>query len=249
MSGPQPKTKAQEVSEILAKHMHKKHLSEFIYTRCKKLLLSENGGNIDVNNAVLLCFVELYGGDVKKAYGLACELLSKSQNIGILRNIHPILVDLGDFKSASVVVEKILDFSQKTNSDFLSILPYRVELVLLLSGRIRNPIFHTDYSLRVVPQILTMVDIMELLDLNEKNLLVISDIINKTLLRFNQRIYKMKYSTIDEELLVLFYLDAEFKELQEINAEIFKESYKVGVHADLEKISCYCVPYEGNADE
>lgn len=248
MSGPQPKTKAQEVSEILAKHKHKKYLSEFTHAKCRRLLLGDVSNKLSEHNEMLLCFVDLYGGDVRNAHSLAYGLLNKTQNISIMRNIHPILVDLGDFKSAAIAVERILSFCQKSNSDFLNILPYRIDLTIFLSGRADDPVFNSSYFQGICPDILAMVEVMDLFDLNGNNLILISDIVNKALLKFNQRIYEMRYSTADEELLIMFYLDAEFSDLQRINAEIFEESYKIGIHEDLAKISCYCVPYEGASE-
>ncbi|MDR8300247.1 hypothetical protein FPK64_21705, partial [Acinetobacter baumannii] len=82
-----------------------------------------------------------------------------------------------------------------------------------------------------------LADINDRLDISENDFKKISSIIKNTVLKNNARVLNHDYSFIDEEFLLLIYINKPVKEIMKINEEIIELCFKEGLLTAFNKIS------------
>ncbi|MEF3811311.1 hypothetical protein NCU84_19010, partial [Acinetobacter baumannii] len=97
-------------------------------------------------------------------------------------------------------------------------------------------------------EFLQIFEIKNKLDIDSRVLKHIGSILYKCFNSRNVRCRKYEYSFIDDEFLILLYVDRSFDEIDAMNSEIFSKCYDEGLIDELNKLSYFIIPYEVGVD-
>ncbi|WP_433846895.1 hypothetical protein [Acinetobacter proteolyticus] len=247
MKKPVPKTKLDELGELINSFKPNIVLSEFNYARCLKLLDSSKAISPKDKWHVMKGMVELGANRISSANEAAYYVLENSTNFSNLRNAMYILNHTFDLNGVCKTVDKIVGLIELLKIDPKGILPRDLGLAFLLNGELwlESSSFYSDaVSVNSHKYNYIFKDINEDLGVTEFEFKNILKIIKDRVFAHNLRILFFDYSYLDEEFLLLIYINRTIDEVIEINEEIVGECYKEGLLSAYNKISYTFVPYD-----
>lgn len=246
MKPPIPKTKMDELGLLINSFKPNEVLSEFNYARCMRLLdSSEQVAPKDLWH-VMKGLIELNANNLSAANDAAVYALEISNNFSCLRNSIYIFNQTFDHENSCKAVDKIVKLIEIQKMDPKGILPNDLGVGFLLNGELwgKDSSFYSESVVSNSPDYHNILaDINEQLDISEKDFKMISSIIKNTVLKNNARVLKSDYSFIEEEFLLLIYINRSIKEIIKINEEIIEACFKEGLLIPFNKISYTFVPY------
>ena len=247
MKRPVPKTKLDELGELVNNFGPNEVLSEFKYARCLRLLDSSKETTPKDLWTIMKGLVELSANNLKVANQSAQYVLANTNNLRLLRNSVYIFAHTFDMDNACKAIAKIVDLAELQKLEYKNLLPMDLGLEFLLNGEVGKPESYF-YSQAVKVNNLEYnqywQDINEELEISEQDFKNISLIIKKTVLEHNARCLILDYSYLEEEFLLLIYVDKPVEELIKINEEIFEECFHNDLLNSFNKISYTFVPYD-----
>ncbi|MBC70422.1 MULTISPECIES: hypothetical protein [unclassified Acinetobacter] len=247
MKRPVPKTKLDELGELVNNFEPNELLSEFKYARCLRLLDASKQATPKDLWSIMKGLVELSANNLKVANESAQYVLANTNNLRLLRNTIYIFAHTFDMENACKAIGKIVDLAELKKLDYKNLLPMDLGLEFLLNGEIGKPDSYF-YSQAVNVTNLEhneyWQDINEELEISEQDFKNISLIIKGAVLEHNARCLILDYSYLDEEFLLLIYVDKPIEEIIKINEEIFEECFRKDLLNAFNKISYTFVPYD-----
>lgn len=250
MLPPVPKTKSSEVTDIINSAVPTGALSEFQYFRCKRLLH-------DVKETVPLdwfllsnSIVEMYFDNPIVAHQLAQKVLEISNSVSVLSNLYFIFLSSVDFSRANENMDKIYSLCNKQNLPFESFIPVDFKpLTFFLNGVLSDDLDHyKKFNDEVFNEFIQFVEIKNKLEIDSGTLNYIGLIVFKCFKSRNVRCRKYEYSFVDDDFLIMLYVDRSFDEIDAMNSEIFSRCYDEGLIDELNKLSYFVIPYEVGVD-
>ncbi|HDV0693815.1 TPA: hypothetical protein RHI32_003599, partial [Acinetobacter baumannii] len=195
---------------------------------------------------VMKGLIELNANNLSEANEAALYVLKHSNNFSCLRNAIYIFNHTFDFDNVCKTTDKIVKLIELQKMDSKGILPRDLGLIFLLNGELwakdssfySEAVFNNSFDHHTV-----LADINDRLDISENDFKKISSIIKNTVLKNNARVLNHDYSFIDEEFLLLIYINKPVKEIMKINEEIIELCFKEGLLTAFNKISYTFVPY------
>lgn len=249
MKPPIPKTKYDELIEILADIDPLDGLGEFRYARCQRLLNSiENSILLDRAN-MIKSLLELYNQNLKGALALAHENYNISNNLQVLRNAGYVFQRAMAFDYVVAVTEKVIELCRKQNIDYIKSMPLDYEVNYFLAGDL--DIVDADaHSVESNVLFQYLKNIQTHLEISNTSLKSLVKVIHETMLESDAIFVANQYSYIDEEFLLIIFVKASPEHVLKLNQAIAKKCYDLGLIQELNKISYLFLPYDGeNKDE
>lgn len=236
-----PKTKADEVKEIINNTLSGDTLSEFNYVRCIRLLKEIELFTAQDQINMLRGILELYVGNLLKAKELALVNYEISNDFQVLRNAIFIFQQVMALDWVVKTMGKLSEISKKVNIDLKESLPPSYELSYFLSGNLG---LAEDYfkSKEMSTLLEDLRLIQESLEISDESLKGILQIVHKAVIDNNARYNFLEYSYIDEEFLLTIFLHNSQDEVSQLNAEVAKQCYQSGLLDELNKISYLFLP-------
>ncbi|MEZ2902973.1 hypothetical protein ACBQ24_09540 [Acinetobacter terrestris] len=238
-----PKTKADEVKEIINNTLSGDTLSEFNYVRCIRLLKEIELFTAQDQINMLRGILELYVGNLHKAKELALVNYEISNDFQVLRNAVFIFQQVMALDWVVKTMGRMSEISKKVNIDLKESLPPAYELSYFLSG---NLSLAEDYfkSKEMSTLLEDLRLIQESLEISNESLKDILQIVHKAVVDNNARYNFLEYSYIDEEFLLTIFLHNSHNEVSQLNAEVAKQCYQSGLLDELNKVSYLFLPSE-----
>ena len=236
-----PKTKADEIKEIISNIPPNNTLSEFNYVRCIRLLKEIEPFTAQDQINMLRGILELYVGNLHKAKELALVNYEISNDFQVLRNAVFIFQQVLALDWVVKTMGRMSEISKKVNIDLKESLPPAYELSYFLSG---NLSLAEDYfkSKEMSTLLEDLRLIQESLEISDESLKGILQIVHKAVIDNNARYNFLEYSYIDEEFLLTIFLHNSQDEVSQLNAEVAKQCYQSGLLDELNKISYLFLP-------
>lgn len=236
-----PKTKADEIKEIISNIPPNNTLSEFNYVRCIRLLKEIEPFTAQDQINMLRGILELYVGNLHKAKELALVNYEISNDFQVLRNAVFIFQQVMALDWVVKTMGRMSEISKKVNIDLKESLPPAYELSYFLSG---NLSLAEDYfkSKEMSTLLEDLRLIQESLEISDESLKGILQIVHKAVIDNNARYNFLEYSYIDEEFLLTIFLHNSQDEVSQLNAEVAKQCYQSGLLDELNKISYLFLP-------
>jgi hypothetical protein len=240
-----PKTKADEIKEIISNIPPNNTLSEFNYVRCIRLLKEIEPFTAQDQLNMLRGFLELYAGNLSKAKELALVNYEISNDFQVLRNTAYIFQQIMALDWVVKTMGRISGISKKMNIDLKESLPQSYGLSYFLSG---NLSLAEDYFKSKETSVLLedLQIIQKALEISDKSLRDISLIVHDSVVANSASYESLEYSYIDEEFLLTIFLHNSHDEVSRLNAEVANKCYQAGLLDELNKISYFFLPSEGN---
>ncbi|QDJ91881.1 hypothetical protein [Acinetobacter haemolyticus] len=247
MKRPVPKTKMDELGELVNNFEPNEILGEFKYARCLRLLDSSKRTTPKDLWAIMKGLVELSANNLLAANESAQYVLANTKNFKLLRNSIYIFAHTFDMENACKAIGKIVDLAELQKLEYKNLLPMDLGLEFLLNGEIGKPDSYF-YSQAVNVNNLEYneywQDIYEELDISEQEFKKISLLIKIIVFKHNARCLILDYSYLDEEFLLLIYVDKPVEEIIKINEELFEACFHNDLLNAFNKISYTFVPYD-----
>ncbi|MGV5004819.1 hypothetical protein ACVCFZ_05085 [Acinetobacter variabilis] len=245
MRPPIPKTKVDEIKEILNNANHDSLLSEFKYARCIRILADIQPFSSEDQVNMFRSIVELYAGNLLKAKKIALKNYEISNDLQVLRNAVFVFQNTMALDWVVRTMGKIANISRKLNIDFKESLPESYELSYFLSGNL--DLAHSYYESMEINTLLRDLEmIQKTLDISNESLKSILQVVHKVFINSKYRYNFLEYSYIEEEFLLTIYLFNSHEEVWQLNMEIADQCYQAGLLDELNKISYFFLPSEGN---
>lgn len=250
MSNPIPKTKQQEIYEILEKVGPHELLSEFAYGRCLRLLKSIETLTVQDEYQMLRAFVEHYYNNLAAANAYAEEMCNISTNLRVLRNADYIFRQNMNYPASVSVYNKIAHIGERLNMNIQDVIPSDIELPISLSGKSSLIGFNIDLlGNNLSAKVSHLQDIIEELDVSSEDLLKLINAIHSTVLELKARCISVEYSYIEDDFLVLIYVNKTFEDIYALNDMVFEKCYENKLTEVLKKVSYYFVPFSEDENE
>lgn len=250
MLPPVPKTKSSEVTDIINSAVPTGSISEFQYFRCKRLL--NDVKETEPLDWVLLSnsIIEMYFDNPVLAHQFAQEVLKISNSVSILSNLYFVFLSSVDFSSANENIDKIISLSSKQNLPLESFIPIDFKpITYFLDGILNDDLnYYKRFKKEDFNEFIQFFEIKNKLEIDSSVLKHIGSILFKCFNSRNVRCRKYEYSFIDDEFLILLYVDRSFDEIDVMNSEIFSRCYDEGLIDELNKLSYFIIPYEVGVD-
>lgn len=244
MKPPIPKTKYDELIEVIAGINPLKGLGEFGYARCQRLLSSiEKSISLDRAN-MIKSLLELHHKNPKGALALAHENYNISNNLQVLRNAGYVFQRTMAFDYVVAVTEKVIELCQKQKIDYIKSMPPDYEVNYFLAGDL--DIIEADaHSVESGVLFEYLKNIQIHLEISNASLKSLMKVIHETMLESDAIFVANQYSYIDEEFLLTILVKASPETVLKLNQEIAKKCYRLGLIEELNKISYLFLPYDG----
>ncbi|MDP7800240.1 hypothetical protein, partial [Acinetobacter baumannii] len=230
MFPPVPKTKSSEVTDIINSAVPTGSISEFQYFRCKRLLNDiKETEPLDwflLSNSI----IEMYFDNPVLAHQYAREVLKISNSVSILSNLYFVFLSSVDFSSANENIDKIISLCSKQNLPLESFIPIDFKpITYFLDGILNDDLnYYKRFKKEDFNEFIQFFEIKNKLEIDSRVLKHIGSILFKCFNSRNVRCRKYEYSFIDDEFLILLYVDRSFDEIDAMNSEIFSKCYDEG---------------------
>lgn len=241
MLPPVPKTKVDEIKDIISNTKLGDIISEFKYARCLRLLGDIQSFTAQDQLNMYKSIVELYAGNCREAKSLALKNLHESDDLHVLRNAIFIFQQVLALDLVVSAIEKIAKISNRLKIDPIEAIPSGYQLNFLLSGNLEKAnIYITSDELEGEVKHLRL--IQKTIGITDKALSEILQIVHGIIIENNIQCIYVEYSYVEEELLVTIHVNKSVEEISELNTVIVKACYRAGLLDDLNKISYMILP-------
>ncbi len=241
MLPPVPKTKVDEIKDIISNTKLGDIISEFKYARCLRLLGDIQSFTAQDQLNMYKSIVELYAGNCREAKSLALKNLNESDDPHVLRNAIFIFQQVLALDLVVSAIEKIAKISNRLKIDPIEAIPSGYQLNFLLSGNLEKAnVYITSDELEGEVKHLRL--IQKTIGITDKALLEILQIVHGIIIENNIQCVYVEYSYVEEELLVTIHVNKSVEEISELNTAIIKACYRAGLLDDLNKISYMVLP-------
>lgn len=241
MLPPIPKTKVDEIRDIIGNTKLGDVFSEFKYARCLRLLNDIQSFTPQDQLNMYKSIVELYVGNCYEAKLLALKNLEDSEDFQVLRNCAFIFQQVLALDLVVSAMEKIIETSNKLNMSPIETLPSGYELNYLLSGNLEKGEIYA-ISNNCGKEFEGFFRIRQAIEVSNKALSDVFQIVHSVIIESNIQCVYVEYSYVEEELLVTIHVNKSLEEISELNIKIAKNCYQAGLLDDLNKISYMVLP-------
>ena len=241
MPPPIPKTKVDEIREVINNAKLGDTLSEFKYTRCLRLLNDIQSFTAQDQLNMYRSIIELYVGNCREAKSLALINLADSENFQVLRNCAFIFQQVLALDLVVNTMEKIIEVSNRLNINPGETLPPGYELNYLLSGNLgKGEIYTRSNNLEKELQGFFM--IQQNIEISDEVLNEVLQIVHGVTIENNIQCTYVEYSYVEEELLITIHVNKSIEEISNLNTLIAKRCYQAGLLDELNKLSYMVLP-------
>lgn len=240
-----PKTKADEVVEIINNIKPSEGFSEFKYARCIRLLKEIELFTAKDQFNMMRSLVELNARNLHEAKTLAVKNYETSTDFQVLRNAAYVFQQTMALDWVVKTMEKISYISEKLNIDPKESLPASYELSYFLSGNLN--LAKNYYEKKEKNSLLEDLQlIQESLEISNDSLKMILKIVHDAVMANKVRYNSLEYNYIEGDFLLTIFLHNNHDEVSQLNAGVAKKCYQFGLLDELNKISYLFLPSEGS---
>jgi len=246
MPSPIPKTKVDEIRDVISNVKLGDTLSEFKYTRCLRLLNDIQSFTARDQLNMYRSIIELYVGNCREAKSLAVTNLAQSEDFQVLRNCAFIFQQVLALDLVVDTMEKIIEVSNRLNINPVETLPSGYELNYFLSGQLEKGEIYTR-SNNLEKEIEGFFMIRENIEISDKALNEVLQIVHGVTIENNIQCTYVEYSYVEEELLITIHVNKCIEEISNLNTLIAKRCYQAGLLGELNKLSYMVLPAKDTA--
>lgn len=241
MLPPIPKTKLDEIRDIISNAKLGDIFSEFKYARCLRLLNDMQPFTARDQLNMYKSIVELYTGNCSEAKSLALRNLEESEDFQVLRNCAFIFQQVLALDLVVSAIEKIIEVSGRLNINPRETLASGYQLNYLLSGSLeKGRIYFKIHDLEKAYEDFCM--IQQAIEITNEALNKVLQIAHGVIIENNTQCVYVEYSYVEEELLITIHVNKSMEEIFKLNIMIAKSCYQAGLLDDLNKISYMVLP-------
>ena len=237
MLPPVPKTKVDEIRDIISNAKLGDIFSEFKYTRCLRLLGDIQSFTAQDQLNMYKSIVELYAGNCREAKSLALKNLHESEDFQVLRNCAFIFQQVLALDLVVSAIEKIYQISARLKINPKETLPLGYQLNFFLSGNLGKSEIYT-----VGGEFDHYHWIQKNIEITDKALLEVLQVVHGVIIENNIQCIYVEYSYFEEDLFISIHVNKSLEEISHINTLIAKRCYQAGLLEDLNKISYMVLP-------
>ncbi|GEM_PF-6073572 len=246
MTNPKPKTKYEEMADFINGLMPNEVLSEFKYARARKILKSLENIIPEDEYLIFDAIIEVFNNNLLGAYEKAQQASVVSEKILVLDNVLYVYEKVFSLYDSVQVLNKKAVIGKKLGKSLKESVVDDVELVLTISGKIKEIEFEIEeLSEHQKINIKRLQTSLNALDMHNEDLYALMKIIHNLLILKNTRCLYTEYCGLQEDLLILIYVDAPIEHIALLNDLLFEECYCKDLLEPLNKISYSFVPFEG----
>ena len=237
MLPPVPKTRVDEIKDIIGNAKLGDILSEFKYARCLRLLGDIQSFTTQDQLNMYKSIVELYAGNCREAKSLALKNLHESEDFQVLRNCAFIFQQVLALDLVVSAIEKIYQISARLGINPKETLPSGYQLNFFLSGNLEKSEIYT-----VGGEFDHYHWIQQNIEITDKALFDVLQVVHGVIIENNIQSIYVEYSYFEEELFISMHVNKSLEEISYINTLIAKRCYQAGLLEDLNKISYMVLP-------
>lgn len=241
MLPPIPKTKVDEIRDIIGNAKLGDIFSEFKYARCLRLLNDIQSFTAQDQLNMYKSIVELYTGNCYEAKSLALKNLEESEDFQVLRNCAFIFQQVFALDLVVSAMEKIIEVSGRLSINPRETLASGYQLNYFLSGSLeKGGIYFISSDSEEEYKNFCM--IQQAIKITNKALNEVLQIVHGVIIESNAQCVYVEYSYVEEELLITIHVNKSMEEISKLNITIAKSCYQAGFLDDLNKISYMVLP-------
>lgn len=243
MLPPIPKTKVDEVKDVINSTAPGIILSEFKYARCIRLLNDIHSFTPKDQVNMLKSIIELYAGNCGEAKILAVENYLESDDFQVLRNCAFIFQHVLALDLVVGTMGKISEISNRLGIDPKESLPPGYQLNYFLSGNLEKEktYINDENTAKAFEQFRL---IQQHLEITDESLIEVLQIVHNVVIENNIQCIFIEYSYIEEDFLLTIHSNKNLDEISKLNSLIAKRCYTAGLLDDLNKISYLFLPFD-----
>ncbi|MCB2301287.1 hypothetical protein LGR50_00770, partial [Acinetobacter baumannii] len=164
--------------------------------------------------------IEMYFDNPVLAHQYAREVLKISNSVSILSNLYFVFLSSVDFSSANENIDKIISLCSKQNLPLESFIPIDFKpITYFLDGILNDDLnYYKRFKKEDFNEFIQLFEIKNKLEIDSSVLKHIGSILFKCFNSRNVRCRKYEYSFIDDEFLILLYVDRSFDEIDAMNS-------------------------------